>query len=245
MFYEAADAARVGKLFLDSIIFFSDFFASRSTPHPMIILFYFFSSSIHPFNILIPLDFRSFSWELFLCFFSFLFSFFFSFHSNENHLNIIVIFFFLLFPTKSFFLLLQLLQPPTTLPTFLFYFHFLLYIAIATAADTPQPQKATHSTLFTFSHTIHIIHKMDGFFLFFFFFSIFTMNDRRITADVFAVVVKEFMGSYLLFFHFSYLYVACMWYMNLYLYLSILLVTFSMCKWKRIVGVQIKKNVHV
>jgi hypothetical protein len=193
-------------LFLDSIIFFSDFFASRSTPHPMIILYFFPHPSIHSTSSSHSILALSLESSFYVFFSSFLLSFFFSFHSNENHLNIIVIFFLL--PTKSFFLLLQLLQPPTTLPTFLFYFHFLLYIAFATA-DTPRPQKATHSTLFTFSHTIHIIHKMDGFFSFFFFYSIFTMNDRRITADVLAVVVMEFMGSYLLFLLFLLVYRTC------------------------------------
>lgn len=165
VFYEAAEAARVGKLFLDSIIFFSDFFASRSTPHPMIILFYIFFL-IHPsIQRPHPTRFSLFLLRvLFYVFFSFLLSFFFSFHSNENHLNIIVIFF--LFPTKSFFLLLQLLQPPTTLPTFLFYFHSLLYIAIATA-DTPTTKSYSFYTLHVLAHHSH--YTQNGWIFSFFF----------------------------------------------------------------------------
>lgn len=65
---------RVGKLFLDSIIFFSDF-SSPSRGAFLIPSSFVVSSSEFPR-------------EFFLCF-----SCYFSFHSNENHLNIIVIFF--------------------------------------------------------------------------------------------------------------------------------------------------------
>jgi hypothetical protein len=113
-----AAAARVGKLFLDSIIFFSDFFASRSIPHPMIMY-----PSIQPFIRPTMLDARhppapalfifKFSSSLESSFYVFFFlPPLFSFHSNENHLNIIVIFFLLASePTKSLLPLSPVLTP--------------------------------------------------------------------------------------------------------------------------------------
>jgi len=135
--------------------------------HLILWLFYiFFSSSIHPFNVLIPLDSRSFSWEFFLCFFFFPSQFFFQFplewKSLEHYCN-----FFSSFQQNLFFLLLQLLQPPTTLPTFLFYFHSLLYIAIATA-DTPTTKSYSFYTLHVLAHHSH--YTQNGWIFSFFFF---------------------------------------------------------------------------
>lgn len=185
MLYGAADvdavtaAARVGKLFLDSIIFFSDFFASRSIPHPMI-MYPSNQPFIHPTYSMFathpsspPLSFFLFwnshppSRVLFLCVFFFLFSF----HSNENHLNIIVIFFLASEPTKSLSL-----SSPHTSPSSL----SLLYGSPLHPSQLRPFSRcccycwcypnhmnfslATPHSTFTFSHTIHIIHKMDGFF---------------------------------------------------------------------------------
>lgn len=98
-------AARVGKLFLDSIIFFSDFFfASRSISFSSSILT--LPSSPHHQQPFV-------SWEFFPLSFDFFYVFlpplFFSFHSNENHLNIIVIF-FLLVPFRRKNLLIPFIQ---------------------------------------------------------------------------------------------------------------------------------------
>jgi hypothetical protein len=125
--YATATAARVGKLFLDSIIFFSDFFRlTKHTSHSNFISFFyshfiFFLIIFKPFILYIQCcrilnsiqlnsthpnhhHFSS-SWEYFLNIYIYIFYFVslslpFSFHSNENHLNIIVIFSSLQ-PTKS------------------------------------------------------------------------------------------------------------------------------------------------
>lgn len=199
----AAAAARVGKLFLDSIIFFSDFFRlTKHTSsydyvsiHPTIHPSYIFNARSHSTSLsFFILKFSSSLESSFLCVFFFLFSF----HSNENHLNIIVIFFFASEPTKSLSLLLACLLASHSTTSPRPFFLLLLLLWCYNYSNHMNFLATLHGT-FTFSHTIHIIHTkwMD-------FFPLPAMNGIRITVDAAIIIVvvaaaaEEFMGNDLL-----------------------------------------------
>lgn len=110
-------------------------------------------------------------------FYVFLPSFRLSFHLNENHLNIIVIFF--LHPLD-----LKLENPSHT--------------TFCNPTSTQSSFFCCYHATFTFSHTIHIIHKMDVFF-----FSSYSVYSTKLISvgwgwwgkKIAIAVVKEFMGS--------------------------------------------------
>lgn len=198
--------------------------------HLILWLFYFIFFLIYPsiqhphpprFSLFLL---RALFMFFFFSFFPFQF-FFFSFHSNENHLNIIVIFFSSfqqnLFSYCYSFSNHQQHSRPFY---FIFIFYFILLLLLLLIPPDHKKPLILHSSRSRTQFTLYT-KWMDFFFFPFLFFSIFTMNDRRITADVLAVVVKEFMGSYLLFFHFSYLYVGRM--CDIWIYIFI----WAFCWW--------------